>query len=664
MSFFKAKINILFLGFTFVGLLISLMFPLSLYANHFRYGTMSWKPVSDNGTHVTIKLEMQNGWTANHSSFAVSGDYDQWVSGYVGSVIDDQIRIYWGDGTTQDLDIKIISRDNTTQYAGSYQGNNRECASSDNQSLLECKDSTLSEMGIYDSSAWTSGATHSFPDNGTTEYIIYWGDYARTSTNNNANTNRCCGGEWRNQTKVNIGGPYDGNKSPVSAVPSVVQVQDNNTFTYQLYTTDADGDTLNYRLGKLNEFFLDPDPGTGSTSQSDDNFSLPPGMTINSSGLIEWDIRDTTTSSGGAWTVDNATDGSLWTAVVMVEDLHDNGSVKSYVPVDFFFKLACAECEPPRIIGIPNNTQTVSIGDNKTFTFTATAISGVAPILSVLNPPTDNSTIWSTSSSFSGGTTTFSISFAPVSSMDNATYAINIRATDNVGMTKDQSLGLKVSSISNADPTAPTLVSPANGATVTKPVSFKWTKSTDTDNDAISYTFYLCTESGFTGCSGTTVAAGSNLMPPFNQNLQDNLISWPRYLEAAPIYQQISQDLSIIPRWLIMLTAFVLLSGLISFSLKNISHRKLVLMLILMIFFLSLNINSCARSDSSISETTSSSNDDIDASSNSSSDTATTTDATYTTSNVTNNTTYYWKVVASDNKGGSAESATWSFTVQ
>ena len=167
-------------------------------------------------------------------------------------------------------------------------------------------------------------------------------------------------------------------------------------------------------------------------------------------------------------------------------------------------------------------------------------------------------------------------------------------------MTKDQSLGLKVSSISNADPTAPTLVSPANGATVTKPVSFKWTKSTDTDNDAISYTFYLCTDSGFAGCSGTTVASCNNLIPPLNKKLQYSLISWPRNLQAAPILKQISRDLSMIPKWMIMLTAFVLLSGLISFSLKNISNRKFLYMFILLSFFFILNINSCARSDSSV----------------------------------------------------------------
>ena len=149
-------------------------------------------------------------------------------------------------------------------------------------------------------------------------------------------------------------------------------------------------------------------------------------------------------------------------------------------------------------------------------------------------------------------------------------------------MTKDQTLGLFVSTAGNADPTAPTLVSPANGSTVAKPVSFQWTKSTDADNDAISYSLYFCTHSGLAGCSGTSVAAGGNLMPPFNQNLQDSLISWPRYLEAAPIYQQFSQDFSMIPKWLIMLTAFGMLSILISLSLKNISYRKLVIMFILL----------------------------------------------------------------------------------
>jgi hypothetical protein len=198
-------------------------------------------------------------------------------------------------------------------------------------------------------------------------------------------------------------------------------------------------------------------------------------------------------------------------------------------------------------------------------------------------------------------------------------------------------------------------------------VSFQWTKSTDADNDAISYSLYFCTENDFDGCSGTSVAAGGNLMPPFYHNLQESLISWPRYLEAAPIYQYISKDVSMMPKWLFLLTAFGLLSGLISFSIKNISNRKLVIMLILLVFFIGLNINSCARSDNATSETASTSDESSSTTDGNTSTTATTVtinDVPYTTSDVTNNTTYYWKVIASDTKGCSAESATWSFTVQ
>jgi len=640
MNSVKVGINKLILGLTSVGMFFFLMFPANLHANHFRYGTMSWEPITDNGTHVTIRLKMQNGWTANHGSFRTSGDYDTFVSGYVGSIKNDFISINWGDSSTTNVDLKILSRDNSTPSES-----NSDCDAG-------CIDSTISEMGVYSSGTWTTGVEKTYTkDNVTTSYVVYWTSGNRSQVENSTN-----GNAWRNETKINIGGSYDGNSSPVSAVPPVVQVQDNTEFNYQLVTTDADTDSLNYRWGTLAEFFN----GSGS-------FTQPTGMTLSAAGLINWDVRDTVLCSGCTQNDVNDED-DLWVAVVMVEDLHDNGSVKSYVPIDFFFKTTDASNYPPSIIGIPSTTQTVSIGNTKTFTFTTTDDSGVAPTFSVLNPPTDNSSIWSTSTSTSGGTTTFSISFTPVSSMDNATYAINIRSTDNASMTKDQTLGIKVSSISNTDPTAPTLVSPANGSTVAKPVSFQWTKSTDADNDAISYNLYFCPDSGFAGCSGKSIAAGDNLMPPFNQNFKYRQISWPSYLEAAPIYQQISQDLSMIPKWLIMLTVFVMLSGLISFSLKNISNRKLVIMLILLIFFFSLNINSCARSDNDISETISTSNESSSTTDNttSSSDytTVTINDIPYTTSDVTNNTTYYWKVVASDPKGGSAESATWSFTVQ
>ena len=112
MNTFKAEVNKIILVLTSVGIVILLMLPASLSAHHYRYGTMSWEPISDNGTHITIRLKMQNGWSANHSHFRSSTDYTNanssgtswgsgvWVEGYIGSIKADYYEIVWGDGTS------------------------------------------------------------------------------------------------------------------------------------------------------------------------------------------------------------------------------------------------------------------------------------------------------------------------------------------------------------------------------------------------------------------------------------------------------------------------------------------------------------------------------------------------------------------------------------
>ena len=210
---------------------------------------------------------MQNGWSANHTHFRTSADYSNsyssgstswgsgvWVEGHIGSIKADYYEIVWGDGTANTtLDHKILSRDNFTR------GGTGNCTSSGSNI---CVNSTISEVGVYSSSVWTTGLTHTYPDNGTTEYVVYWTSLARANVKNSNGTN------WRNETKVNIGGAYSGNNSPVSAVPPVVQVQDNTTFSYQVIATDADSDNLTYRWGTKAEFFN----GSGS-------FVMPTGMT-------------------------------------------------------------------------------------------------------------------------------------------------------------------------------------------------------------------------------------------------------------------------------------------------------------------------------------------------------------------------------------------------
>ena len=715
MNTFKAKVNKVILALTLVGLLILMIFPGSLSAWHYRYGTMSWKTTD---TAREIELNAQIGWTANHNAFRSSDDYGDFVSGYVGSIKggvgdstsgeDYYYEIEWGDSsTTGKMDHKIISRE------GGDRGS--DCNST------QCTKSTLSEMGVYDTSAtpnWKPGMKHTYSSDG--DYVIYWTSQSRASVENDDN-----GGNWRNETKVNIGGTYAGNNSPVGAVPYVVQVQDNTTFRYQVSALDPDGDTLGYRWGTGAEFFN----GSG-------DFDVPTGMTLSNSGLIEWDVRNSVLA-------DNAggEEGDLWVAVIMVEDSNSSGDDnKSYIPLDFFFKLASADNDPPTFSVFPTGTQTVVIGDNKTFTIKSRDDRGEPPTVSVLNPPsTDNKSMWDNVTSISADNeTTFTIHFAPDSTMDNDTYAVNIRSTDNDSMTYDKTLAIRVTSVSNTDPTAPTLLSPADNSTVTGAVTFQWEKSTDADNDNISYTLYVCVDDGFVGsglCTGTSVTAGVNFVPPFNQNLHDNLIPWPRALHAATISQRISQDLSMIPKLVILLGVLGLLGVIISLSVKNTTHRRIVFML----FFILIGAVSCSVNYDDIEEDSSASteitaltlsevtavttpttnrtpdytfsstkagiityggsctssitecaigNNTItlsrlsdgtydnctitvtDNSDNSSSSlltmstfTVNGTDVIYSTSDLTSD-KYYWKVVASDPKGGRGESERWSFNIQ
>ena len=74
MNTFKAEVNKIILALTSVGIVILLMFPVSLSADHYRYGTMSWEIISDNGTHVTIRLKLESGWKSGGGGSINWGD--------------------------------------------------------------------------------------------------------------------------------------------------------------------------------------------------------------------------------------------------------------------------------------------------------------------------------------------------------------------------------------------------------------------------------------------------------------------------------------------------------------------------------------------------------------------------------------------------------------
>ncbi len=579
MNTIKAKVNKIILALTSVGLLILLIFPVSLSATHFRYGTMSWELTgNDNATHTEIRLKLKSGWNN------ATGIYRRSLVDEVGETSSVSITIYWGDGNSGEAVTMKTTSVNTTSKS----------------SITEIGDNSSCNARIC-TSGWVSGVTHSYPNNGT--YLVYWGDTARIAGIVNLDDNQA----WRNETKVTVGGIHAGNVSPVSAVPPIIKVQDNTTenFTYQVIANDANsGDNLLYRWGSTHEFI---------DNTSDYIYYPPTGMSLSTSGLIKWDVRDSVLVDNvlldnGTTVTNGGKEDAMWLAFIMVEDNGSSGDNKSYVPIDFFFKLASASNNPPDFTEFPFGTQTVSVGSTKTFTIKSTDYSTSAPTITVEDPPTDNTSIWgdnTTSTSMVDGdnTTTFTIDFTPVSSMADTIYIVPFRSTDNDSMTNDQSITIQVSSVANTDPTAPILLSPEDGDNITSPVSFRFAGSTDSDDDTVSYTLYVCPNRSFVGCStGTSVTAGVNFVPPFNQNFHDNLIPWPSPLYASTISQQISQDLSMMPKLFIMLGVLGLLSVIISLSVKNITHRRIVFMLFLIIIGTAV---SCMKSsDSSSSDTT------------------------------------------------------------
>ena len=126
----------------------------------------------------------------------------------------------------------------------------------------------------------------------------------------------------RQETVVNVG---TANSSPVSNLPPIVTVPDNQIFTFQLPGFDPNGNTLTYRLATSTES-LTP--------------TMPTGLSVSSSGLLTWDVRNSTLTTAP---------GDLWTTQYMVED----GLTKT--PVDFILKIGqpVAVNNPPTVTANP-----------------------------------------------------------------------------------------------------------------------------------------------------------------------------------------------------------------------------------------------------------------------------------------------------------------------
>jgi len=162
-----------------------------------------------------------------------------------------------------------------------------------------------------------------------------------------------------------------------------------------------------------------------------------------------------------------------------------------------------------------------------------------------------------------------------------------------------------------APPTAPELVSPGNGETVSTDVVFKWKKSYDANGHRIKYILKVCKDSGLTDCSISIVASGE-----------------PLY------YAGIGGSAS-----------GLLLLGL--FLAGGIRRRKKMLLLALSILVLSALLISCGGGGGGTGSAPSGS-DEI----------------SYPVSGLSTNTAYFWQVTADDETDGTTGSEVRNFVTQ
>jgi HYDIN/CFA65/VesB-like, Ig-like domain len=250
--------------------------------------------------------------------------------------------------------------------------------------------------------------------------------------------------------------------------------------------------------------------------------------------------------------------------------------------------------------------QTVTVTNSGNANLIIGTIASADPLAAPFSITTDNC---SGKTIAPAGACAITVRFAPTAataSSDSFDIPSNDSATPSVTMNVS---GTGLSAATNNPPSAPTMVSPLDGQTgVGTTATLEWTKSTDPDNDPLTYHVYDCTDNTFASCTPVDVASRGR----------------------AGIYFAGSG---------LLFFGFVFTRG----------NRGKMLMLALMLGMVLTTgalVTSCGKS------------------SGSSTPAPVSTGITYQASGLSSATTYYWKVIADDGKGGLASSATWSFTTQ
>ena len=292
------------------------------HATHFRYGSISWRPLGGN----TVEFIVQGGWrrddqpsqdhcvdTANGMVISCTGP-----GGFAG--VGDVIREEIGD-------TELLPGDNTVISVGG-------------QFLYYLVTS------INPAENWLFGEAldpASLPAVDTTIQHTYSGPGPWT-----ARIASCCRISSLAAPNAHINNPdrnyevetvvdlnYVGNRPPVSTLPPIVTCLQNSVCQFQVPASDPDGptgDPLRYRLATAGEAA----DGGAYTQPGPPN--APNAASISTGGLYTWNTTGATLGPMGY--------NTLYSSQVIIEDLTGT-TAKSRIAVDFFIQLVPVVNDPP-----------------------------------------------------------------------------------------------------------------------------------------------------------------------------------------------------------------------------------------------------------------------------------------------------------------------------
>jgi hypothetical protein len=347
--------------------------------SHFRYGNLSWDALSGN----VVDFHFQQTWRRTFFGAPNVGD------------LVTTSTLEFGDGTLADVQLRVLSIDTT-------------------------KDLFVGELvHLNPDGSYSEGLEHTYSAPG--EYTAFMDSCCRISTLQN---NR--DGEFRTETLVNVG---SGKSSPMSSVPPIVQVADNTLVQFQVPAADRNGDPITFRLATSDE-------AGGAFS----DYVQPPGLSISSTGLITWDIRDSV--------LPNVHVGQLWTTQVMVEAHDSQGAVISKIPIDFLLQVVGSTSPPPAFDQIPTQPINVLAGQTVTFTVQASDVNLADHVeLTALNPPTG---MTFTEVGDSENPVTLRAVWTPTAEQRGQTFVITFQATDAVtGLATTASVTINTLTVNN-----------------------------------------------------------------------------------------------------------------------------------------------------------------------------------------------------------------------